>query len=366
MRGRSCTSCTSAKAAVLPPGFARDQAAAAAPAALPWSPVPLPDVFSAVGYAAAQNKLAWHVFDFDRPDDGFTVPPAGPDGPTVGVLGLGFAAKAPEPPKMVSATAEMAGPSGEATYHEFKVTFAPRPPFDVLPVVLPVGDLPEGVPPQTFDVYIFSSTRSPGELPPPAGRPGGDDPFLTIGKPVPLTPAETAALAQRISVETKSPLRVQSGYRVPVTVHRDLPGRLPDIGHFERSAHFAAAGSAHTVQVQFRGRVTGLVKLEDDEKIDLGQYNSDYTTRKEVRVYTDRADLDLTLDPARSTPTFVQYTLEPAPSEGARKRWTIKVVIPAKQGRKPAWEGVVFLRAKGKDGSQATVRLPVSGNGIGR
>lgn len=215
-------------------------------------------------------------------------------------------------------------------------------------------------------MFVYSTTRKPGELPPPVGVVGNNDPFVTLGRPVPMTPAEVTYLVQRAFEETKTALRVESGYRVPVTVHRDVPGKLPDVGVFEKTVHFSVPVSAHTVTTTIKGRVTGLVKLEDGEKIDLGIYNSDYTTKKSFRLYTDRKDLELELDPVQSSPTFVKYELEPEASEGARKYWAIKVTIPAKQGRKPAWDGVVFLKAKSPDGSKANIRLPVTGSGLGR
>lgn len=367
MKARSCTSCTSAKVAVVPPDFVGGQAGFAAAAALPWSPVPLPDLLSPVGYARHQNQLAWHVFDFDRPDSAFTVPPAaGPDRPTVGVLALGFTAKAVGPPNPVYATAEASGPDEKIHAYPFQVAFAPRPAFDLYPGVFQVGDLPEGAPPRTFDAFIYSTTRKPGDLPPPVGLVGDNDPFLTLGPPVPITAAETELIAQRVSEETQGPIRVQSGYRIPVVVHRDVPSRLPEIGAFEKTVHFSIPRSEHTIKGFFRGRVTGLVKLEDGEKIELGSYPSEFATRKTAEIYTDRKDLELELDSAQCRPTFVQYALDGPRLVGSRKYWSIKVSIPAKQGRKPAWEGVVFLRAKAPDGTKANIRLPVTGSGIGR
>src|SRR5438105_6051601 len=110
MRERSCTSCTSAKVAVVPTEFLRGYTAFAASAGLPWSPVPLPDLLSPVGFAAQQDKLAWHYFDFERKGDVFTVPAAESESrPVVGILALGFLAKAAGPPKAITATAEMTG-----------------------------------------------------------------------------------------------------------------------------------------------------------------------------------------------------------------------------------------------------------------
>jgi hypothetical protein len=367
MRGRSCTSCTSAKAAIVPEAALHRQAEMTTLSALlPWSPVPLPDILSPVGYTLEQNNLTWHAFDFDNPNATFTVPAASDNRPAVGVLALGFLAKAPSPPTMIDATLEMVGPDERPHYHKFHVIYAPRPPFDVLPNQYAVGDLSEGVPSRTFDVVVYSSTRNPNEFPPPIGRVGGDDPFLSIGQPVPFSEADRNSFAQLVAEETKSPIRVRAAYRVPVTVYRDLPNRQADVGTFDRTVHFSLPGTTHTAAVHFRGRVTGLVKLEKGDKIDLGSYNSAYNQTMTAKIFSDRSDLELELDLAGSTPAFAQYALRPLPSEGSRKYWEIKVTIPAKQGRKPAWEGVVFLKAKVKDGPPINVRLPITGNGISR
>jgi hypothetical protein len=329
-------------------------------------------VLSPVGYAAADAKLAWHVFDFDDRDSPFTVPAAANGRPAVGILALGFTAKTVGPMKTVTAVLEAsAGPDERVYPYPFQVAFTPRSAFDVNPPDFAVGDLPEGAPPRTFDVYVYSTTRKPGDLNPPVASLGGNDPMVKIGKPIPMTEAETAALARRAKDESKLILRVRSGYRVPVTILRDPPGHVADIGKFEKTLHVTVPPGTHTVQTVFRGRVTGLVQLEADkkgqsDKIDFGTYNSAFTNNVTARIYTTNKDLELQLDPVLCTPPFVQYTLQPLTQTEGRKYWEVKAVIPPGVGRKPPWEGVLFLRAKGSDGKQAIVRLPVTGNGIGR
>lgn len=367
MKERSCTSCTKARIAIVPDDALREYVGRVAFVGLPWSPVPLPDLLSPAAYAGleARLKLIWHELDFDHPDEPFTVPAAADGRPVVGILGLGFKVTQVGPPKTIYA--RMAAGVADAdrpTQYPFAVTYAPRPAFDLNPAEISIGDLPEGSPPRTTDVYVYSSTRLPGNFPPPVAR--ADDPFVTVGRPVPMTTAEMADLVARGKSEAKVNLRVASGYKVAVTVARDVPGRLPDIGTFEKIVHFSLPGSTHTAPFIVRGRVTGLVRLEDGEKIDLGAYNSAYTLNKSFPLYSNRQDLTLELDPSRCAPLFAQYTLEPGPQSGERKYWTIKVTIPAKSGRRPSWEGVVVLKARGKDGGQTTIRIPVAGNGTGR
>jgi len=366
IRERSCTSCTSARIAVVPDDLLREYADRVALSGLPWSPVPLPGLLPAAAYAGLDARLAWHVFDLDnKPREMFTIPPAAA-GPTVGVLSLGFKAKSPGPPKPISVLAAAAGPDDRASPYQFDVVISPRAAFDVNPAELVVGDLPEGAGPRTVDAFVFSSIRLTGQLPPPVARVERDDPMVTIGRPVPMTAAEKDALIARAKAETKVNLRVEAGYRLPITVTRDLPGKLPDIGKFSKSVGITVPGTNHTAPVTIVGRVTGMVRLEDGEKIDLGSYNSDYPVNKAFRIFTNHKDLELTLDPDQSGPSFVRYVLELDEQTGERKYWTIKVSIPAKAGRRPTWEGDVVLRARKKEGGEGRVRLPVTGSGIGR
>jgi len=366
MRDRSCSSCPSARVAVVSGDELRRYTARAACAGLPWSPVPLPDLTSAVAFAEMDAKLAWHSFDFEKPDDTFTVPAADAGRPTVCVVALGFKAQTVGQPKAVTAVLYATGRDGRQHPYPLGVVFAPRPAFEVTPLEVQVGDIQEGGPPQTVDVWVYSSTRMPGDLPVPVGRVEGDDPFVTLGKPVALTDAEADMLVRRAKAEVKVNLRMLSGYRFPVTIHRESAGQLADIGKFEKKIDFAVPGTTHTAKATIKGRVTGLVQLDRGDKIELGTYNSGAATKKVAgRVYTTRKDLELEVAPAHCTPLFVQYSLDPPVTEGARKVWPVRVTIPADEGRKPNWDGVAAFRAK-TGGAVVNVRIPVTGNGTGR
>lgn len=370
VRDRTCTSCTSAKAAIVRADSLDQQALGAALHGMPWALSPLPDLSSAALYAQVDQGLTWHHYDFISADEALEIPAGSPSAPTRGVLCLGFTAKAEDQaltsltPKTVGALVSATGPDNKPHMYEFKVSFVPRPPFDIVPVEAVLDDFAEGAPPQQVDVYVYSTTRLPSEINKPILKTRTEDPTVKIGAPVPLNSAETDMLVRRAKTELKANLRVEAGYRVPVTVSRDVPDTLPDIGKFEKVIDVAVPGTNHTARILLRGKVTGLVQLERGDKIDLGSYNSSFVTRKEVRIYTTRQDLELELERSRCEPLFVQYDLSEPEISNTRKYWTIKMTIPANEGRKPRWEGTVALRAK-IDGKQAGIRMPVTGNGFG-
>jgi hypothetical protein len=380
IRDRSCTSCTSARIAIVPDEEIQGCINRAVTAGLPWSPVPIPDVVWPAAVAGLEVNLApnrkagpadartpWHNFNFEQPGETFTVPAAAAAGrPTVAILALGFKAQAVGPPKEVRANLIASGPDEKEHTYPFTVTFAASQSFQVLPVEASVGDLPEGAPPQTFDVYVYSNTRPPGALPPPVLAVEGDDPFVTIGKPVGMTDAELDMVIRRAKAEAQVNLRVLSGYRIPVTIHREAAEKLADIGKFEKTIHVSLPGTTHTGKSVIRGRVTGLLQLEGEDKISLGTYLASRETRNDkYRVFTTRKDMDLEVDPARCSPLFVQFSLASPIMEGERKVWPVVVTIPANEGRRPNWEGVIALRAK-TGGRSVNIRIPVTGNGAGR
>jgi hypothetical protein len=376
IRERSCSSCTSARMTIVPEDEIRAYTSRTATTGLPWSPFPLPDLVSPIAFAGLelnrkrdQNDpgTPWHYFNFERQDDSFTVPAAPAAGrPTVGILALGFKAQQPGPPKTITAVLVASGPDEKSYSYPFAVTYAPTPPFHVLPVEASVGDLPEGAPPQSYEVIVYSNTRLPGTLPPPVAAVEGNDPFVSVGKPVELTDADMDILVRRAKAEANTDMRVLSGYRMPVTIHREAAEKLADIGKYEKTIHVSVPGTTSTGKSVIRGRVTGLLQLDAEDKIALGTYTSSRETRNDKsRVFTTRKDMELEVDPARCLPLFVQYTLGSPVTEGERKVWPVVVTIPANEGRKPSWEGVVAFRAK-TGGKQVNIRIPVTGNGAGR
>ncbi|MGL4420869.1 MAG: hypothetical protein ACRCZF_09415, partial [Gemmataceae bacterium] len=130
--------------------------------------------------------------------------------------------------------------------------------------------------------------------------------------------------------------------------------------------YVAMPGTTHTASTTFNGRVTGLVQLETGEKIALGSYNTNFATKSSPRLFSQVQDLDLTLDLSRCEPAFLKVALDPPTIDGSRKYWRLQLNIPSGEGRRSGWEGVIFLKGKSASGVDATIRIPVTGNGTGR
>ena len=364
---RSCSQCTSAQAALVSEKQIQDYAGRTVGAFLPAGLLAPPDLLSAIALATMDRELQWTAFDFEDSRKAFEIPAGASESrPTFGLISVGFKAKQPGPPKTVTATFEAAAPGGKRFPYPFGVTFVAQPPFGILPIhPLDVGDLAEGAAPRETEFFVLSTTRLQAELAVPVIRVrGGDKAHAQPGTPVPLTNAELATLSTSSSKESEFPVRVKCGYRVPVKVVRDLPARATDVGAFTDELAIAVPGVSHTGSTTVTGRITGLVKLETGDKIPLGTYNSSFPAKASARFYTEQLDLDLEIAASRCEPPFVKYTLEAPQVEGKRKYWRVNLLVPTGEGRKPSWEGVLFLTAKGPNG--ATIRLPVTGNGVGR
>ena len=370
VRGRSCSSCTSANVAVVPPEAMSRFEAQTATARLGVGAVPVPDLVTPMAHVALLNSLKWLPLDFDMPDIGVSIP-AAPDAntPTWGVFqmvvkvtGVGS--------KRLAAEVGMAVGKMPTVRQVFGVTLVGAAVFDVTPRKLEVGDFPEGSAPRTTDLLCWSATRDQSELPTPSVNVSVKDSFLRVGTPIPLTRAEMAYLT---ADKSGGAARVRGGYRIPVTVLRRLPAAEVspggptqlDVGPYERQIGITSLGST-SVAVAVTANVTGVLSLRDGGVIDLKDFNGRSGVERSVVVVSDRADLALEILPEECFPSFVKVSLG-APTEVAgRKEWSIKLVVPpdACLTDLPP-ESAVVLRAR-SGGETVKVKLVMKGRGYAR
>lgn len=373
--GRSCTSCSSARLAVVPletvQKFTAARAAVAGGPATPESPNDL----TAAETEALSPSLAWHDFNLEHPDQTIEVPPGSAEQPTWGILqfGVQLAVVGPKPLSVNVGITAGDNPRAQMPFH---MVLVGANPFEVTPRALSFGDLPQGASPATKEFIYWSSTRGP-TTDPPLSKPvlaAGQDAFLKVGEPVPLTPEQVRSLALQLSIEGKGgPVRVRGGYKVPVTVYRHLPGTTspgtpaePDIGPFERQVGVSAAGALHSVPVPVTANVLGLVGLVDTQVADLKYFNGRTGVEKPFQLASDRTDVDLRPLPDEFRPKWLTATVEPPQTVSGRRFWTLKVGVPAEvttTALPP--DSVVVLEAKSADGIRK-VRIPVKGVASGR
>ncbi len=372
IRGVSCGSCSFFSVRAMPAKDVNECATLTAAGLFPATAFPLPNVLTAVGFAKLNPNDPGVVLDVNNREIAAEIPAAGPDGPAWGyfVLGVKINTEGPISPKSVDLglqTPKMPGPAAVrlTTY------LVGAKPFEVTPPVLKFGLLPEGTADRKLEFAYWSSIRPQTDFPPPATSVTSHEAFLSVGTPVPMTAAERQQLSDELTLTdpNKRPIPVTGGYRVPVTLKRKVPGATPpepDIGPLETAVGVSGPPGSKADRVTVRATVTGLVTLGDGlAEAKLGDYNGQFGTSKEFKLYSDRTDLDLEVVTAESHPKFLDATLSAPTAEPGRRAWTLKIAVPAELGfgTLPP-DAVVVLRSKGP--TPQRVRIPVQGNGFRR
>lgn len=368
--GRSCTSCSSARLAVVPSEAIRTAAAARVAVTGGIASPESPNDLTTQETDSLSASLKWQYFNLEQPEQTVEIPPGSADRPTWGLLQFGVQL-AVVGPKQLSVNVGLTAGDNPQAQMPFHMVLVGVNPFEVVPRALPFGDLPQGASPATKELIYWSATRGPTTDPPlpkPTLTVGGQDPFLKVGEPIPLSPEQVEALAVQLTVEGKgAPVRVRGAYRIPVTVYRQLPGKPapgtpsePDIGPYERQVGVSAAG--HAVPVPVTANVLGLVGLIDAQTADLKHFNGNGGVEKPFTLASDRADVVLRPLPDEFKPRVLKVSLsDPQQAGGGRRNWTLKVGVGPREwvGSLPT-DSVVVLEAKTADGVRK-VRIPVKG-----
>lgn len=363
---RSCSKCTGARAAVIPTEEFQTQLRTVAMGTLPCIS-PVPDLLSGIAYVAMRSKLQWQTFDFDHPEKTFAIPAAANPGATsLALIELGFEIKAVGEPAPVVVYFDVLNDKSERMITEplpFAVKFAGREVFEITPRDLDVGEFPDGTNQRSQDLLVYSIVRDFSNFPPPQIVIGNNDPHVTYDKGVPLTEVELDKLTLNLSNAFKYPIRIRSGYRFAIHTHREGGGKSLDIGPFEKEIHIGGSqgGNDKTYRVGIKGTILGTIRLESGNKIDFERYDSDAGKKLRPRLWTDRTDLELEVVSEMCDPKFLKMELAASEIVLNRKYWTLNVQILPKEGRRPPWDGIVYLRTKGPN--PINVRIPVSGHG---
>ncbi len=331
------------------------------PAALPVGFGAVPTFLPMIGAAELLPKLVWTDFGVDKTNLKVKIPAAAPGRPTWGIARVGFRATSIGQNHTAAFYNAEAEGAKEPSVYKFDVSIIGVDSFDVTPKDFAVGELAEGAKPLNFDLSYWSVIRNRSELLPPVVRVGGDDPFVIVGKPVSMTDEELDALAAKIGEKHQElGLKIQAGYRIPITIRREAPGKLPDIGLFEKEIFVTGPGD-RVQKVDVKGRVTGFIWLQDAQQVELKSYSGKLGTETKATIATGKPDLELELLPDETKPRFLQATLSDPKTEPGRKTWTLNLTVPPNQGFQPYWTGSVVLQTKGPNPQK--VRIPVTGHG---
>lgn len=365
--GRSCSSCTAASAAIVPQDRIQAIAQRVASGLVPSAG----NLLAAVGAVELDRGLTWQPLDFEHTDRAVEVPAAAdPETPTVGIFRMHITVSV-EGPKKLHAMIGMAAGDQPPVQLPFTVSLLGVPPVLIHPRDIKLGEMSEGTPPRTVDVYFWSTTRDAAALPPPAVAVAVPTPFLELGTPSRLSSEEAQRLAVRLAGEGVV-TRVQAAYRVPVTVYRQVPSTPsggpsePDIGPFERRVGFAGPNGS-TATLTITGSVAGVVALDGGiGQVSLGSFSARAGTRKTVSIVSNRPDLNLEVLAAEHQPAFLKAELGTPVTEAGRRHWSLTVTVPEGAGSGPLPAGAtIALRATGPHRNQK-VHIPVTGQGVTR
>jgi len=373
LKGVSCGACSGGRVAPIPQDVAKQILQMTAISALPgglFSGLPI----GMVGPAAnlAEDRLTWQSYTFrDHPKAEYRVPAGGnPDGwsPQWGILELRFSVGAIGP-KTLSAefNLQIDGTQEVGSAH-FGIAFEGAEPFDISRGVIDVGELQETSASTQYEVIVYSATRGrngngPGDLDVPKtdvqfpGGVGGDPgPFVTVSAPVRIPESELEEIPNKI----QKGVRVETAYRMTVTVTPKVGDRRADLGPLERDIHISTADLRKTVRV--KGVVRGGIWLDNNQKeISLDYLLAAGVPRKRVTIITDQPEKELVVvtdDP--STPEGVKIALKKQEAVPDRAYYDLDISVPP-NSKSGVWNGFVVLELKGAKPQR--IRIPIRGNG---
>lgn len=383
---RSCSSCTNVRMAIFPGEARRPEKEEPISALLGWAgaeAAPLADRARSLRDFPADR---WKLLDFEHPEIHHIIPPAANDGsPTWVAVQVNFKVRA-KGSKNITATLGFKTPTQKLPLSTaFEVAYFGASRYAVTPTALDFGEMGEGTPGKSEDIYYWSTVVGAKDLAPPECSGAAVDPFLTYSKPEALGESERNILAAKLS-GSGIPVRVRSGYRITVTLNRKNPDPMPgrpgelDIGPLDKSfAVYPSAGGApdtDSPRIAVKANVTGLVALAGGGSLDLGAFSSREGTAKPFSLVSDRPDLELevatvkAVDPRTgkeverdlTEPSTLRAELEAPKNEGGRRYWRLKVRVDAgaTAGAFPV-DSAVVLRVKG---SGQLVRIPAKGQAL--
>jgi len=375
--GRSCTSCTAARLAVVPPTGVPELVRLAAVGVFPASPYPVPDLLTAIAFARLNQTLTWHEFNFDALGDTAVVPPAeSPTQPTWGVFQMGVKVTGLGPKSLTASVGMKTGAMTVPARIPLTVSLHGINPFEISPSEVNIGAFPEGASPRTIDLYYWSATRTTDSaagtrplLPPPTLQIPDDDPFLSVSTPVVLTAAERLQLALLLQANAGTAVPVHGAYRIAVTLSRSVEnGTEPDIGPFERHLAISGPGANGSRRLTIKGQTVGVVALANGDVLKLGkngEWNVLYGNTTDAELVSDRENLQLELVPEEITPSFLKVTLGAPEVRSGRTYWNLRIVVPpnAGFGSLPRDAAVVLRTVSPKP---QKIRIPVQGFGFRR
>jgi hypothetical protein len=219
-------------------------------------------------------------------------------------------------------------------------------------------------------VFCWSATRPSYtvKMDPIHGQRAAESDPVEVGQPIPLSAAELRDLEQ----SEKTPERILSGYRIPVTLRAKAKDDTPiEWGQFHRYINLSSDDEGiEPVQVKVTGVVHGDVMVGGDKDsgvINLGPFSRSRGAHGEIVLQTDVQGLELKLDLSR-VPEYLKARLgEPETSPSGHRVWVLEVeALPDKaRGEFPRTDDPAYrdsaIYVTTEEKLPRSIRVPVIG-----
>lgn len=382
LKAVSCETCSGGQVGILPPDMTKQILQMTAIGTLPTGPVaglPLGLIAPSALLDPRQKKVQWQQHRFDKKElVRYDVPGVLSGDPWAvqwGILELQFKVRpgAGGMGGLVTLMSTNLQGSEERVEERFELGYAAASPFEVDRESIDVGELTDASPSQTNEILVFSMTRATEDLQRnlkavigmPPGVSGEPGPFVTAGEPIALPERELVQLEKKMSAKAaqgenpRPPVRVQSAFRVPVTVNPKIGKATLDIGRVERLVRFAQGSEVKLIRVF--GTMRGPISLVGAREIAFNYFTYADEHTLSAPIETNRAGLELAIVPELTNPKFLKAELIKQPDIGERGSYKLKVTIPAKEQLGQLKDGVVVVESKGADSIR--LRIPITGHG---
>jgi hypothetical protein len=371
--------CAEVSMAALPPQAYKEYFASSVLANSPLCPAPGPAAL--LSHLVLSKALNWKTVISKTDKYTFDLPPAGPEGPQIGLVRMTWAGNPPTGAKTI--TAELLAGIGEEPpmhvqllSHILVVSAFQTATRDLNGAWTPGGRLDFGDMTENANIkrsiYLYSTTQPLMTY--SVSLEGDPDPCISFSKPEMASEEELQNLLN-YSVkdekgnENKVIRSVKSLYRIDVNVHErttiEKNGKQEvkqlDLGVLDRRVMVSSA-LGEPQAVPLKGRVLGDIRIlsgSETGRIDLGNsFPTEQNREKIITLIAERPGLDVSL--ADFTPSFLKVDLQPLSPLDGRKQWRLRVTVPkgSLYGSLPVNSAVIL---KTNEAGARRIRFPVTG-----
>jgi len=357
--------CTEVLVAELPPGSFDESAPQAAQLAVPAALAgPASWALSVPPWLPALNKLPekliWKELETKGGSASADLSPGRPGAPTVGFVRMTWRVREPGQRKLdVKIRTSTAAP-GDVADQILSCGVGVTPALVVSPSTLDFADLRPGDQ-RTLEMSVWSLTRKDLQIRPielAASEFFGGDECIVVGKPVPMTVEDKRELTAKIGKAFEHKAKVQSGWKVPVTLHESRNGKQLDMGTLNRQLVVQTDDGVEAVRPSLQGMIRGEVRVENAgprDTVQLGGFPHRQGVTRSVTL-VGAAGLDLKVE--RHAPQVLNVDLRPLDIPG---RWKLTLSVAPNALLGEINQGVVVLTTGGS--APRRIRIPVTGAG---